>query len=85
MECWGVGLRLARRSGVDFAFPAGFLPLPVAAFTAPNVWLLKASTEPSLLWCMPCLRDARTSSLLGKQGWECFTSGLFLVGGLLSQ
>lgn len=37
MEYWGVRLRLARSSGIDFAFPAGFLPLPAATFRAPNV------------------------------------------------
>lgn len=82
MEYWGVNLRLDRSSGIDFAFPAGFQSLPVAAFRADNALaaLEQYRAKPALV----CRGDECRPSLAGKQGCKYFTSdfGLYLVGEL---
>ena len=81
MEYWGVNLRLDRSSGIDFAFPADFLPLPPATFRADNA--LAAPEQPRAKPALVCLRDERRPSLAGRREREYFTSdlGLYLLGG----
>lgn len=75
----GSQLRLDRSSGIDFAFPADFLSLPVATLGADNAlaaleWL---RAKPALA----CLRDEHRRSLAGKQRRKYLMSDFGLYWG----